>query len=1503
MKKIISVIVTVAMLISCMAPTLATFAANEPALVITDASFDPAARDAKIATAVSVAHNPGFCFGVFYLYYDSTQLDVNEGAVTDLTGDGFTVKATYDVDVTSRNPGNALADAGVEVTDNLVCVAIEVAGDDNFTGFDIAAVEFDVIGDVAEGETLTVGIVPGVGRNDAPYDADDEDVILAAGVGTFTAAADANTPVYEDKAFENTTLYVDGVTVNKGVTTVEVCIGIDGTGDVIDQYGFNSMQFILVYDKDLTLVSSENGALVADLIDDDDGVDPSAVFNFADGIESEIAKECEKFGYDWANSDDNAVYAMFTTGSYDQIKDRGFIAHLTFEVPADKADTYAVQLVAPQLIASVYEPGSADAQPVDIPFAIDNGYVKVYVDVCEHENTTVTKADATCTSEGFLKEVCDDCGETLVDVTYDVLAHVPGDKIVVKQPTVDAEGAYKICCKNCPEVLETGSIPALKALVFTASEETAKYGDQVTVSIDVENNTGMFIAIFEVEYDESVLSLDSYNRGEVFDSEAEYIVNDYAPGVIRVYVESSAMYAAAIDGTVVELVFNVANDAALAGKESAIKLVAVEDGVVDADGTTLDTVFNSGNVTVASREAEIAIGEGKAPFGKEVLVPVTVDANPGMFIAILDVTFDSSKLFYIGFENGDVFAADNVIAKDYKDNAVRLYFEADGNADVTANGVLGYLKFIIADDADLYGEQIPVTISADAENMINYAGDTFEYVLVDGFVTVEDRAKIAVSDTAAKYGDEVAVDFALANNPGVFITIFNVKYDTTVLEFERFANNYGNHVLFTHTDVGEFRVYVEATEDADITGDTAIASFIFNVLADQQLVGTKGAIEVEVVETINYAGEDVDLTAKTGYVEVLDREKIVVEDTVAEEKHNVKVPVTVNNNTGFWAAGFEHNYDSEAFSFLGFEGVLLSEIEASAKDGVITVFGEAADIADITEDGVLYYLVFAALTETSEMDVTIAINEMINVNAEDVTTFATVGGKVTTVPCDHSENETYTEETKAPSVYEEGVMTYFCKYCDAVIKTETIAKLEALVVGEAEVGAGNIVRVPVTLSGNQQGVWALGLEVAYDAAAFEFVGAEGGLFAATNANASATNGVVTVFVDAPEMADITASGTAFFLVFKAAADAEGEYALTATLVADNTINVNGESVVYDVVNGSITVGEHVCVPADAVKENVIEATCVTEGSYDLVVYCSGCYAELSRETVELGFGDHKAADAVKENEIPATCKAEGSYDLVVYCSICQEEISRETFTTDKLAHTPADAVKENEVAATCKAEGSYDLVVYCSECGDEISRETFTTDKLAHVHGEPVEENKVDATYDAPGSYEIAVYCTECGEELSRETFEIPQLVREEFTLTVNGVSTTVKVGDVVEFTADAPVLEMVDDKQLCKVFANWVLESGNVEFDVESSKVSFVMPSEDVVISSETYYVGDLNGDGKVNNNDFIAIRKAILFEDMSGIVNFDVNGDGNAKVNNADFIALKAIILGVYTYPSYIG
>ena len=139
---------------------------------------------------------------------------------------------------------------------------------------------------------------------------------------------------------------------------------------------------------------------------------------------------------------------------------------------------------------------------------------------------------------------------------------------------------------------------------------------------------------------------------------------------------------------------------------------------------------------------------------------------------------------------------------------------------------------------------------------------------------------------------------------------------------------------------------------------------------------------------------------------------------------------------------------------------------------------------------------------------------------------------------------------------------------------------------------------------------------------------------------------------------------------------------------------------------------------EAVVENNVEPTCTEEGSHDVVIYCTVCGEELSRESKTIEKIEHTPGEAVRENEHPATCTTEGSYDEVIYCTVCGEELSRESKTIEKIAHTPGEAVRENEVPATCTTEGSYDEVIYCTVCGEELSREAKTVAALGHAWGE-----------------------------------------------------------------------------------------------------------------------------------------------------------------------------------------
>ena len=180
-------------------------------------------------------------------------------------------------------------------------------------------------------------------------------------------------------------------------------------------------------------------------------------------------------------------------------------------------------------------------------------------------------------------------------------------------------------------------------------------------------------------------------------------------------------------------------------------------------------------------------------------------------------------------------------------------------------------------------------------------------------------------------------------------------------------------------------------------------------------------------------------------------------------------------------------------------------------------------------------------------------------------------------------------------------------------------------------------------------------------------------------------------------------------------------------------------------------------PGDAVTENRVESTCTVAGSYDSVVKCSVCGAEISREKVDLPLAAHTPGNEITiENEVESTCTVAGSFDCVVNCSVCGAEISREKVDLELADHTPGEEIRENEVASTCKVAGSYDSVVKCSVCGEELSREKIDLELAEHTPAEAVRENEVASTCTVAGSYDSVVKCSVCGEEISREKVDLP---------------------------------------------------------------------------------------------------------------------------------------------------
>ena len=113
----------------------------------------------------------------------------------------------------------------------------------------------------------------------------------------------------------------------------------------------------------------------------------------------------------------------------------------------------------------------------------------------------------------------------------------------------------------------------------------------------------------------------------------------------------------------------------------------------------------------------------------------------------------------------------------------------------------------------------------------------------------------------------------------------------------------------------------------------------------------------------------------------------------------------------------------------------------------------------------------------------------------------------------------------------------------------------------------------------------------------------------------------------------------------------------------------------------------------------VEATCETAG-YTYHV-CDACdYVERVSDIPATG---HTSGEAVREHEVAAKCESVGSYEIVIYCTECGVEISREKTEIPALGHTPGEWIVDVEATETNEGERHID----CSICGKELLRETI----------------------------------------------------------------------------------------------------------------------------------------------------------------------------------------------------
>jgi hypothetical protein len=268
----------------------------------------------------------------------------------------------------------------------------------------------------------------------------------------------------------------------------------------------------------------------------------------------------------------------------------------------------------------------------------------------------------------------------------------------------------------------------------------------------------------------------------------------------------------------------------------------------------------------------------------------------------------------------------------------------------------------------------------------------------------------------------------------------------------------------------------------------------------------------------------------------------------------------------------------------------------------------------------------------------------------------------------------------------------------------------------------------------------------------------------------------------------------------------------------------------------------------------------------------------TKTNVRLPAPGHTNGTAVQENVVAATCDKEGSYDEVVYCAVCDAEISREAKTIEKIAHTP---VTDAAVAATCTetglTEGSH-----CSVC-DTVLVAQEVVPVIDHTAGEVQIENNTPSTCDYNGFYNEVIYCTVCNAKLSDNTIDRDK--------DPENHSAIVSVAEVPATVYSTGVKAHYECAGCGKLFSD---ELGENEITIDDIRISRLVIASVTVPSNNTTDNDDTAGDDTATDKDPADDTTDEPADDETEKVVFDDVAEGYWGETAINYVASNKIFKG---------
>ena len=222
------------------------------------------------------------------------------------------------------------------------------------------------------------------------------------------------------------------------------------------------------------------------------------------------------------------------------------------------------------------------------------------------------------------------------------------------------------------------------------------------------------------------------------------------------------------------------------------------------------------------------IGTASAAPGGEVELVLSIENNPGIIAANLELNYDREKLELLSVTDKKLLP-NGVFSDQVTTYPYILFWEAStATANITANGELALLRFKVKSSAPA-GQTARVWVSYDPDNVYDYALNNVTFACADGgvsvtsagtgyAVTVEDRTKglASVSLTSGNYSGTKSFTVSCAKACTVFVRSGESR---TVLT----GSGSGGSRSYTLNVTGALTVIVALKGDVDGSGGVTVS--------------------------------------------------------------------------------------------------------------------------------------------------------------------------------------------------------------------------------------------------------------------------------------------------------------------------------------------------------------------------------------------------------------------------------------------------------------------------------------------------------------------------------------------------------------------------------------------------------------------------------------------------------------------------------------------------------